>query len=46
MTKSEIIWTKTDEAPALATYALLPIIQAYTKNYGIELKLSQTFLTI
>ena len=38
MTKSEIIWTKTDEAPALATYALLPIIQAYTKNSGIEIK--------
>jgi isocitrate dehydrogenase len=36
MTTSKIIWTKTDEAPALATYALLPIIQKYTKGTGIE----------
>ncbi|MEC9035226.1 MAG: NADP-dependent isocitrate dehydrogenase [Verrucomicrobiota bacterium] len=30
-----IIYTKTDEAPALATYSLLPIIQAFTKSSGI-----------
>ncbi len=38
MTKeiSKIIYTKTDEAPALATVSLLPIIQAYTKKSGIE----------
>jgi isocitrate dehydrogenase len=36
MTTSKIIWTKTDEAPALATYALLPIIRKYTKGTGIE----------
>ena len=36
MTTSKIIWTKTDEAPALATYTLLPIIQKYTKGTGIE----------
>jgi isocitrate dehydrogenase len=36
MTTSKIIWTKTDEAPALATCALLPIIQKYTKATGIE----------
>ena len=30
-----IIYTKTDEAPALATYSLLPIIQAFTKHAGI-----------
>ena len=30
-----IIYTKTDEAPALATYSFLPIIQAFTKNAGI-----------
>src|SRR5436189_5208547 len=29
MTKSKIIYTYTDEAPALATYSLLPIIQAF-----------------
>jgi isocitrate dehydrogenase len=36
MTPSTIIWTKTDEAPALATYALLPIIRKYAKGTGIE----------
>ena len=36
MTTSKIIWTKTDEAPALATYALLPIIKKYTEGTGIE----------
>ncbi|MFZ0708875.1 MAG: NADP-dependent isocitrate dehydrogenase [Terrimicrobiaceae bacterium] len=30
-----IIYTKTDEAPALATYSLLPIVQAFTKHAGI-----------
>ena len=30
-----IIYTKTDEAPALATYSLLPIVQAFTKHSGI-----------
>ncbi|HEX9973718.1 MAG TPA: NADP-dependent isocitrate dehydrogenase [bacterium] len=38
MTKSKIIWTDTDEAPALASYALLPIIQAYMKNSGVEVE--------
>ncbi|MSQ06325.1 MAG: NADP-dependent isocitrate dehydrogenase [Dehalococcoidia bacterium] len=33
-----IIYTKVDEAPALATYSLLPILQAFTKGSGIELK--------
>ena len=36
MTTSKIIWTKTDEAPALATYALLPVIRKYTEGSGIE----------
>jgi isocitrate dehydrogenase len=30
-----IIYTKTDEAPALATYSFLPIVQAFTKHSGI-----------
>lgn len=34
----KIIWTKIDEAPALATYSLLPIIQSYTKGTGIEIE--------
>ena len=35
-TVSKIIYTKTDEAPALATYSLLPIIRAFTSSSGIE----------
>ena len=34
---SKIIYTITDEAPALATKSLLPIIKAYTKAAGIEI---------
>ncbi len=34
----KIIYTKTDEAPALATYSLLPIIKAYTETAGIEVE--------
>ncbi len=33
-----IIYTKTDEAPALATYSLLPIVKAFTKQAGIEVE--------
>ncbi len=32
---SKIIWTEIDEAPALATYSLLPIVNAFTKAAGI-----------
>ena len=35
---SKIIYTKTDEAPALATYSLLPIVKAFTKTSGIEIE--------
>jgi hypothetical protein len=31
----EIIYTQTDEAPALATYSLLPIVKAFTEPAGI-----------
>jgi len=34
---SKIIYTKVDEAPALATYSFLPIIKAFTKSSGIEI---------
>ncbi len=34
-----IIYTKTDEAPALATYSLLPIVQAFTKHAGIAVEM-------
>ncbi len=33
-----ILYTKTDEAPALATYSLLPIVQAFTKHAGINVE--------
>jgi isocitrate dehydrogenase len=33
-----IIYTKTDEAPALATYSLLPIVQAFTRHAGIAVE--------
>ena len=36
--KPTIIYTKTDEAPALATYSLLPIIQAFTKHADINVE--------
>lgn len=39
-----IIWTKIDEAPALATYSLLPIVNAFTKPAGIEVKESDISL--
>ena len=35
---SHIIYTKTDEAPALATFSLLPILRAFTRTSGIELR--------
>jgi isocitrate dehydrogenase len=34
-----IFYTKTDEAPALATYSLLPIVQAYCRTAGIRVDL-------
>ena len=36
MSSAKIIWTKIDEAPALATSSLLPIVQAYAKGTGVE----------
>ena len=41
---SKIYYTKTDEAPALATRSLLPIIKAYTAKAGIEVELSDISL--
>ncbi len=38
MTTPKIIYTLTDEAPALATYSLLPIIQAFTKAAGVAVE--------
>jgi len=38
MAKQNIIWTKIDEAPALATYSLLPIVKAYAKACDIDVE--------
>ena len=38
MTIQKIIYTLTDEAPALATYSLLPIVQAFTKAAGVAVE--------
>jgi isocitrate dehydrogenase len=35
---SKIIWTHIDEAPALATFSLLPIVQAFVKGTGVEVE--------
>ena len=35
---AKIIYTKTDEAPMLATFSFLPIVQAYTAAAGIEVE--------
>jgi len=36
--KSKIIYTKTDEAPALATQSFLPIVKAFTSKAGVEIE--------
>lgn len=41
---STIVYTYTDEAPALATHSFLPIIQAFTKSSNISLKTSDISL--
>jgi len=38
MTTSKIIYTQTDEAPALATYSLLPIVQTFAKAAGVQVE--------
>ena len=38
MTHSTIIYTHTDEAPALATYSLLPVVRAYRDQGGVEVE--------
>ena len=39
-----IIWTHTDEAPALATYSFLPIVRAFTAATDLQLELSDISL--
>ena len=44
MQKAKIVYTKTDEAPALATQSFLPIVEAFTKSSGIEFELKDISL--
>jgi isocitrate dehydrogenase len=43
--EATIIWSEIDEAPMLATYSLLPIIQAYTKGTGINVEMRDISLS-
>ncbi|MFK7797388.1 MAG: NADP-dependent isocitrate dehydrogenase [Aureispira sp.] len=42
--KAKIVYTKTDEAPYLATFSLLPVIKTFTGAAGIEIELSDISL--
>ncbi|HWV44212.1 NADP-dependent isocitrate dehydrogenase [Pseudorhodoplanes sp.] len=44
MKNLEIMWTKVDEAPALATYSLLPIVEAFVGAAGVSVKLKDISL--
>jgi isocitrate dehydrogenase len=41
----EIVWTKVDEAPGLATFSLLPIVEAFVGAAGVKMKLKDISLT-
>jgi isocitrate dehydrogenase len=45
MSDLEIVWTKVDEAPGLATFSLLPIVQAFVGTAGVKMKLKDISLT-
>src|SRR5689334_10950942 len=45
MSDLEIVWTKVDEAPALATFSLLPIVEAFVGAAGVKMKLKDISLT-
>ena len=44
MSDLEIVWTKVDEAPALSTFSLLPIVQAFVGAAGAKVKLKDISL--
>ena len=44
MPNLEIMWTKVDEAPALATYSLLPIVEAFVDAAGVSVKVKDISL--
>ena len=41
---TKITWTKIDEAPALASYSLLPIVESFTKGSGIKIEVKDISL--
>jgi isocitrate dehydrogenase len=41
---SKIIWSKIDEAPALATYSLYPIVKKFLNSAGVDIELSDISL--
>src|SRR6201992_2174235 len=45
MSDLEIVWTKVDEAPGLATFSLLPIVQSFIAAAGVKVKLKDISLT-
>jgi isocitrate dehydrogenase len=45
MSELEIVWTKVDEAPALATFSLLPIVEAFVGTAGVTMQLKDISLT-
>lgn len=45
MSDLEIVWTKVDEAPALATFSLMPIVEAFVGTAGVTMKLKDISLT-
>jgi isocitrate dehydrogenase len=45
MSDLEIVWTKVDEAPALATFSLLPIVEAFVGTAGVKITLKDISLT-
>ncbi|NPA27659.1 MAG: NADP-dependent isocitrate dehydrogenase [Epsilonproteobacteria bacterium] len=44
MSKPKIIWSKIDEAPALATYSLYPIVKNFIKHAGVDIEQSDISL--
>ncbi len=45
LSELEIVWTKVDEAPGLATFSLLPIVEAFVGAAGVKMRLKDISLT-
>lgn len=45
MAQQKIIWTRIDEAPALASYSFLPIVEAFTHGTGVSIETSDISLS-